>query len=244
MAKSNPRWGYTRIRGAMRNLGHEIGRTTIKRILNEAGIEPAPERGNRTQWKTFVKAHWDAFAAADFFNVEVVTLRGLVRYWVLFVMELKTRRVEIAGITSQPTAAWMMQVGRNLTDAVDGFLLDKRYLILDRDPLFTDAFRHLLGGSGVNPVRLPARSPDLNAHAERFVLSIKSECLDRMVLLGEKHLRAAVCDFVQHYHAERNHQGLDNELIAPVAEDTGGEGPIKCRERQGGVLKFYYREAA
>jgi len=244
MAKANPRWGYTRIRGAMRNLGHELGRSTIKRILKEAGIVPAPERGGKTPWKTFLKAHWEALAATDFFTVEVLTLRGLIRYHVLFVIEVSTRRIEIAGITGQPTGAWMMQVGRNLTDVVDGFLRDKRFLIMDRDPLFTDAYRKLLSDGGVKPVRLPAKSPDLNAFAERFVLSIKSECLDRMVLLGEKHLRAAVSDFADHYHAERNHQGLDNELIVPAAEDIGGTGPIKCRERQGGVLKFYYREAA
>jgi putative transposase len=114
----------------------------------------------------------------------------------------------------------------------------------DRDPLFTSVFRKLLSDSGVKAVRLPAHSPDLNAFAERFVLSIKSECLERMVPLGESHLRAAVRDFVDHYHGERHHQGLDNELISPAADDVGETGPIKCRERQGGVLKFYYRDAA
>lgn len=138
----------------------------------------------------------------------------------------------------------MIQVGRNLTDEVDGFLRDKRYLILDRDPVFTEKLKELLGDSGVKLVRLPAKSPNLNAFAEIFVLSIKSECLSRMVLLGEKHLRKAVQDFVDHYHVERNHQGLDNELIVPAAEDADGTGPVKCRERQGGVLKFYYRAAA
>ncbi len=162
----------------------------------------------------------------------------------LFVIELSTRRVEIAGITPQPSETWMMQIGRNLTSVVDGFLRDKRFLIMDRDSLFTDAFRHLLAESGVEPVRLPAHSPDLNAFAERFVLSIKTECLERMVLLGERHLRAAVRDYMDHYHAERNHQGLDNELIAPAADDIGGTGPVRCRERQGGVLRFYHRDAA
>ncbi|MFH2010128.1 MAG: hypothetical protein ABI333_26255, partial [bacterium] len=134
MARANPKWGYTRIRGAMRNLGYELGRTTIKRILKEAGIEPAPERGGKTLWKTFLKAHWEALAATDFFTVEVLTWFGLIRFHVLFVIGLSTRRVEIAGISRQPTAAWMIQVGRNLTDVVNGFLLDKRYLILDREP--------------------------------------------------------------------------------------------------------------
>jgi putative transposase len=182
-------------------------------------------------------------AAADFFTVEVLTLSGLVRYSVFFVMKLKTRTVEIAGITCQPHEEWMTQVARNLTDARDGFLRGVNHVILDRDPLYTAAFRRLLRGSGVKPLLLPPRSPNLNAFAERFVLSVKSECLDRMVPLGEAHLRAAVCAFVQHYHEERPHQGLGNERIAPKTTFTG-TGPVQCRERLGGVLKFYCREAA
>jgi putative transposase len=149
MATECPTWGYTRIRDALHNLGHEIGRNTVKRILLEHGIEPAPERSKRMPWKTFLKAHWDVLAAADFFTVEVLTLGGLVRYSVFFVMELKTRRVQIAGLSCQPCEAWMKQIARNLTDAVDGFLTGKRYIILDRDPLYTAAFRRMLKGSGV-----------------------------------------------------------------------------------------------
>lgn len=173
----------------------------------------------------------------------MLTLGGLVRYVVFFVMKLKTRTVEIAGITCQPDEAWMTQVVRNLTDVRDGFLHDMHYLIVDRDPLYTGAFRRLLRESGVIPLRLPARSPNLNAFAERFVLSVKSECLDCIVPLGEAHLRAAVRAFVHHYHEERPHQGLGNERIAPKIAVTG-TGPVQCRERLGGVLKFYYREAA
>src|ERR1700724_1390648 len=168
---------------------------------------------------------------------------GLVRYVVFFVMKLKTRAVEIAGITSQPDEAWMTQIARNLTDARDGFLGGVQYLILDRDPLYTAAFRRLLRDSGVKPLVLPAWSPNLNAFAERFVESAKAECLDRMVLLGEGHLRAAVREFVQHYHEERPHQGLRNTLIAPKMTVIG-RGQMKCRERLGSLLKFYYRQAA
>ena len=170
-------------------------------------------------------------------------MAGLVRYVVLFVMKLKTRTVEIAGITRQPDANWMTQVARNLTDAHDGFLRGMAYLILDRDPLYTAAFRDLLRNGGVKPLVLPARSPNLNAFAERFVGSIKSECVDRIVPLGEKHLRAAVRAFMDHYHEERPHQGLGNELIAPTTTSLG-PGPVRCRQRLGGVLKFYYRAAA
>jgi transposase InsO family protein len=243
MATENPTWGYTRIRGGLKNLGHDVARNTIKAILKDHGIEPAPERGTKTPWKTFLAAHWDGLAAADFFTVEVLTMGGLVRYVVFFVMKLKTRAVEIAGITSQPDEAWMTQVARNLTDARDGFLRGVQYLILDRDPLYTAAFRRLLRGSGVKPLVLPAWSPNLNAFAERFVGSAKSECLERIVPLGEGHLRAAVRAFVQHYHEERPHQGLGNDLIAPKTTSIG-TGPVTCRARLRGVLKFYYREAA
>src|SRR5205823_2054089 len=135
MAKENPTWGYTRIRGGLKRLGHDVGRNTIKAILKDHGIEPAPERGTNMPWKTFLTAHWDGLAAADFFTVEVLTMRGLVRYVVFFVMTLRTRAVDIAGITSQPDERWMAQMARNLTDPHDGFLRDTHYLILDRDPL-------------------------------------------------------------------------------------------------------------
>jgi putative transposase len=215
MANENPTWGYTRIRGGLKNLGREVARNTIKAILKDHGIEPAPERRTKTPWTTFLAAHWDGLAAADFFTVEVLTMGGLVRYFVFFVMRLKTRTVEIAGITRQPNEAWMTQTARNLTDAHDGFLRGVRYLILDRDPFYTTAFRRILRDSGVKPLLLPAWSPNLNAYAERFVLSAKSECLERVVPLGEEHLRAAVREFVDHYHEERPHQGLGNELIPP-----------------------------
>jgi transposase InsO family protein len=181
-------------------------RSPIKAILNDHGIAPAPQRGANMPWKTFLGAHWDGLAAADFFTVEVLTLRGLVRYVVFFVMKLKTRTVEIAGITSQPDETWMMQIARNLTAAGDGFLRGMQHILLDRDPLYTAAFRRLLRDSGVTPLVLPAWSPNLNAFAERFVESAKSECLDRMVLFGEGHLQAAVREFVHHYHEERPHK--------------------------------------
>ena len=171
--------------------------------------------------------------------VEVLTLTGLVRYFVLFVIDLDTRRVQIAGIVRHPDGGWMKQVARNPTDGVDGFLNAKRYLLHDRDPLFTDEFRDILRGVGVTCLKLPAHSPNLNAYAERFVLSIKSECLSKLVPLGEGHLRRAVTEFVEHYHLERNHQGLDNRL-APSNDNS----PVVRRERLGGLLNFYFRRAS
>jgi transposase InsO family protein len=138
----------------------------------------------------------------------------------------------------------MKQIGRNLTDPFDGFLAGMRYIILDRDPLYTGEFRELLRQAGVKIIRLPARSPNLNAYAERFVRTIKESCLNQMIFLGEKSLRRAVNEFVEYYHHERNHQGIGNRQIAPLAEVGYLDGDVACRERLGGVLKYYYRDAA
>jgi len=210
----------------------------------ENGIDPAPERGKKPFWETFLKSHWGAIAATDFFSVEVLTRRGLVRYLVLFVIDLKTRTVEIAGIVRQPDGDWMKQIAGNLTDAGEGFLPSARYLIHDRDSLFTSDFRGILRGGGVETVKLPARSPNLNAHAERFVRSIKSECLSKIIPLGERHLRLVVSEYAAHYYLERNHEGLSNRLIERSRGHPPDVGRVACRERLGGVLKFYYRESA
>ena len=244
MAEENKSWGYRRIQGALANLGHRVGQSTVRRILREHGIDPAPERRKHLPWKTFLRAHWGAIAAADFFTVEIWTRTGLTRYFVFFVMDLATRKIEVAGITAAPSGVWMTQIARNLTDVAIGFLSDHRYLICDRDPLYTREFRETLRAAGVTPVRLPPRSPDLNAYAERFVRSIKSECLDRLIIIGERHLRMAISEYVGHYHAERNHQGLDNALIAPELEVGELSGPVLRRERLGGMLSYYHRKAA
>ena len=177
-------------------------------------------------------------------SISVLTRRGLVRYLVLFIIELESRRVEIAGIAPDPDGQWMKQVARNLIDVEGGALTGAHYLIHDRDPLFTHAFREILRSSGVNTVRLPARSPDLNAYAERFVRSIESECLSQIIPLGERQLRNAVKEFTAHYHLERNHQGLNNRLIDHESNEPDLKAAIGCHERLGGILKYYHRLAA
>ncbi|MGH7437495.1 MAG: integrase core domain-containing protein [Polyangiaceae bacterium] len=244
MARENPSWGYTRLRGALEELGLDLGRSTIQRILKEHGIEPAPLRGRTMPWGTFLKAHWGAIAAADFFSVEVLTRGGLVRCLVLFVIDLKTRRVHIAGVTCRADGGWMAQVACNLTDAAAGALTGVGHLIVDRDPLYTAHFRSLLETAGVKVLRLPPNSPNLNAYAERFVRSIKQECLRHVIPLGERHLRNALAEFVEHYHVERNHQGLDNVIPFPSHGAAALRGPVQRRERLGGVLNFYERKAA
>jgi len=195
-------------------------------------------------WTQFLKMHWEILAATDFFTVEVVTWHRLVTYYALVVMEVATRRVQIAGLTPHPTAAFMQQCARQLTDPFEGFLLGKRYLLHDRDTKFTQAFDELLKASSVEPVLLPPRSPNLNAHCERFVRSIKEEALNQVVILGERALYYVIHQYLTHYHTERNHQGLNNRLIAP--EGVGGcdTGHVVRRDRLGGLLSYYHWEAA
>ena len=186
MAEENRSWGYRRIEGALSNLGHEIARSTIADILQRHGIEPAPERSRKTTWKEFLTRHWELIVAADFLTVEVWTRRGLQRFIVLFFIDLSTRKVEIAGIAAKANGFWMTQIARSLTDAVDGILNGKRYLIHDRDPLFTAEFLDMIADVGVKAVKLPPRSPNLNAYAERFVRTIRESCLEQMILFGEQ----------------------------------------------------------
>jgi hypothetical protein len=181
IARENPGWGYTRIQGALENPGHRVSPTTVANILKAHGIDPGPRRRDGMSWTTFLKAHWNTIAAADFFTVEVWGLRGLVTFYVIFVIELSSRRVYFAGATPNPNTAWTMQIARNLTDPFVGFVQGKRCIIIDRDRKYCDAFRAMLHASGTEPLRLPPRSPNLNAWAERFVLSIKSECLNKMI---------------------------------------------------------------
>jgi putative transposase len=148
MARENT-WGYARLMGALKNLGYEVGRNTIKRILKEHGIDPAPERGRRMSWATFIRAHLGVIVGMGFFTVEVVTWLGLVRYHVLFAIDVASRKVAILGIAANPGGSWMEQMARNLVDAVDGFLVGKRYVLIDRDPLYTEGFRRILGQGGV-----------------------------------------------------------------------------------------------
>jgi transposase InsO family protein len=245
MAEENPSWGYRRLQGALANLGHAIDKLTVRNILRRHHLEPAPQRRKAgMSWRQFLKLHWEVLAATDFFTVEVATWHGLVTYYVLIVMELATRRVQVAGITPHPTAAFMQQCARQLTDPCEGFLLGKRYLLHDRDTKYTQAFDALMKESGVEPIVLPPRSPNLNAHCERFVRSIKEEVLEQMVMLGECALYYAIQQYLTHYHMERNHQGLDNRLIAPEGAVGCQTGHVLRREHLGGLLSYYHREAA
>jgi transposase InsO family protein len=241
MAEENPTWGYTRIRGALKNLGHHVGRSTIARTLKARGIPPVPERP--TSWQTFLRAHWGAISGADFFTTEVWTWRGLVTYYTLFVIDLASRRVQIVGSTPNPDEMFMRQVGRTSTAADDGESLHHRVLICDRDRKWSAPVRQLLADAEVRAVQTPFQAPNANAHAERFVRSIKSECLNRVILLGERHLRQTIREFMEHYHRERNHQGLGNEVIEPSPTVEASDCRIRRRPRLGGLLNYYARAA-
>jgi transposase InsO family protein len=221
MATDNPAWGYSRIQGALKNLDHRVARSTVAKVLKHNGIPPAPGR-RPSSWRTFLRAHWGEIAGADFFTTEVWTPRGLVTYYTPFVIDFRSRRVHMVGSTPNPDAAFMVQAARCLTDAVEGFLAGHRVLICDRDGKWTEGFRDIVEGSGVRVVLTPIQAPNANAYAERFVRSIREECLDRLILFGERRLIRVLDEFVAHYHGERNHQGLGNDLLA--SEAPSGDG--------------------
>ncbi len=223
-----------------KHLGYKVSPATISRVLREHGIEPVPDRPTKTTWNEFVRAQWSSLIAIDFFNVEVLTFGGIIRYMVLFAIDYKTRRVEILGIIPQAYGGWMEQMARNMTDPFDGFCKDKRFVVMDRDPLFTEKFRDILDSSGVKPVRITTASPNLNPFAERWVRSIKSESLNKMIIFGEKHLRYCIDQYLIHYHTSRPHTGLNHNMIDPQPQ---GNGKIVRHERLGGILKSWRRAA-
>jgi len=240
MATENPSWGYTRIQGALKNVGHRVARSTIAAILKAEGIPPSRERP--TTWRTFLRAHWPALVAADFFTTEVWTARGLVTYYTMFIIELQSRQVYVAGSTRYPDEAFVMQAIRGLANPVDGVLVNGCVLVCDRDRKWSRAVLEFLEHEGIRIIRTPFWAPNCNAYAERFVRSIKEECLDRVIPLGEGHLRRTIAEYIVHYHRERNHQGLSNELIRPLAPPDD-QGPVRRCQRIGGMLSYYYRAA-
>jgi len=243
-ATENRTWGYERIEGELGKLGHRVARSTVANILRKNGFEPAPNRSKRITWAEFLRMHWESIAAMDFFTVEVWTAKGLTRFHVLFVIDLSTRRVEIAGISDRPHGAWVQRVLKRMTDDFDGFLRNHKFLIHDRDPLFTKSMIETLASAGVKSIKLPPKSPNLNAYAERFVRSIKHECLNRIIPIGEKHLWRAVDTYVEHYNYDRPHQGMGNLVLDPFFHPAEPDFRVICDEQLGGLIRSYRRAAA
>jgi len=226
LAQEHRSWGYDRLVGALANLGDTISDQTVGNILKRHGLPTAPERQTTTTWKECIRTHLDVLVATDFFTAEVWTLGGLVTYDVLFFLHLGSRQVHIAGMTPHPNEAWMMQVARNLTMEEWGFLSPGQYLMHDRDTKFCAAFQQIIDDAGIERVVLPPRSPNLNAYAERWVRSVKEECLSRLILCGEASFRHVLTQDVEHVHHERNHQGKDNVLLFPlISQDTARRAP-------------------
>ncbi|MEJ2378835.1 MAG: integrase core domain-containing protein [Pseudolabrys sp.] len=236
--------GYDRIAGALANLGYEVCDQTVGNVLRRHALPPAPERKRTMTWAAFIRTHLALLAGTDFFTAEVLTLRGLVTYYVLFFIHLESRRVAVAGITIHPDEPWMSQMARNVTMEGCGALRNCHYLLHDRDTKYTQSFRAIIASGQVEPLVLPAHSPNLNAYAERWVRSVKEECLSKVILLGERSLRRALSEYVEHYHVERNHQGKGNVVLFPRGPNIRCERPVECRERLGGLLRYYHREAA
>jgi putative transposase len=246
MARENPSWGYDRIKGAMANLDHKVSDQTVGNILKKHDIPPAQKRKKTTSWKDFIRAHMAVMVGTDFFTVEVLTLKGLKTYYVLLFLHLESRRIYLAGVTRHPDQDWMEQMVRNVTMEETGILANCRYLLHDRDGKYCPSFREMIEAEKVKCLALPPKSPNLNAYAERWVRSIKEECLSKLILFGERSLKRALHHYEIHYHQERNHQGKHNLLLfsPPTQQSSRRHQKLRCRQRLGGLLKYYEREAA
>jgi putative transposase len=245
LATENPRWGYARIHGELCKLGHAVGRSTIRAVLKRHGIPPAPRRrqGGGT-WRQFLAQHRDAVLACDYFTIETLALKTL---YALFFIELGTRRVHLASCTAHPTVAWVTQQARNLTWALQDEGCAFRFLVHDRNAKFPPAFDAVFAAEGIAVGRTPDRAPTANAYAERWVRSARAECLDHLLIVGERHLRRVLAEYVAHYVAHYNearpHQGLDHHCPIPRTA-APPHGAVRRRDRLGGLLHEYYREAA
>src|ERR1022692_4060274 len=236
-ARENPAWGYDRIVGALANLGYRVSDQTVGNILKRHGLGPAPKRKRNTTWAQSIRRHKEVLWATDFFTTEVWTSTGLTTFYVLFFLHLQTRRVILGGITPFPNGAWLKQVARNLT-VDDGPMARARFLLHDRDAKFSQTFDDVFLAVGIKPLKLPARSPNLNAFAERWVRSVKEECLDQLILFGERSLRHTLKEYLTHHQHERNHQGLANVIPFPEQEARCRDGSIRKSERLGGLLNL------
>ncbi len=245
-------WGAGRIKGELYRLGYpRIGRTTVNRILRDHGFKPEPPGNPNNTWANFLRRHASTLWACDFFTKPVLTMGGWVDYYVLFFIHLETRKVHILGMTANPNHAWMKQQARNLCVFFGELEKPPKYIVHDADTKFTRDFRELLRSEGIKPVRIGPRRPNQNAIAERFVRTIKEECLGRFLVFGEDHLRYLISNFVDYYHAKRSHRGLGYKTPDQVDAGTETEEVLSLRgdalilrESLGGALKWYERKAA
>ncbi|MGW0633832.1 transposase [Streptomyces sp. NPDC002758] len=243
LARDNGTWGYTRIQGELRRLGHRVGASTIRRILRSAGLDPAPRRSRSSgpTWRQFARAQADGVLAADFFHVDTVTLK---RLYVFFAMEVGTRTVHILGVTAHPTAAWATQLARNLLADLGQSASGFRYLLRDRDSRYTPAFDAVFTADGIEILKSAPQAPTMNAHAERFIRTARAECTDRLLIYNEQHLRRVLAEYAEHYNSARPHRAL--QLRAPADDPDVIPFPAQRIQRHdilGGLIHEYRNTA-
>jgi putative transposase len=243
LAREND-WGFTRLWGELKKLGIKIGKTTLRSILKENGIDPGPKRLTGGTWDQFVKRHAATLWQCDFVSKKVLSLKGRFDCYLLFFIHVESRRVWASPTTAHPTGAWVAQQARNFCMWAADQGLPLEYVTRDRDTKFQGMFNRIIEAEGAKVLRLPARAPNLNAFAERWVQSLQNECLDHFIVLGESHLDHLVSEYVAHYDEERPHQSKDNLPLTGNWSAPPSDGAIECRERLGGLLKHYHRRAA
>jgi putative transposase len=240
VARDNPGLGYDKLKGELRKLGWRASPTTIRTVLLRHGIPPAPERSRQgSSWRTFLNHYKEQFLACDFLTVETLTLQTL---YVLFFVEHATRQVYLAGCTAHPEAGWVTQQARQMTWELRDRAVPMRYLIHDHDTKFTGMFDTVFESEGIEIVDIPYEAPNANAYAERWVRSVRQECLDKLIVLNERHLRRVLTEYLGYYNTRRPHQGVDQD--SPLGLTMSTEGPIRYRNVLGGIIRDYYREAA
>jgi putative transposase len=246
-ARENPTWGHRRIHGELVTLGYSVSASTVWNLLTRAGLDPAPRRTGPT-WREFCRAQAHSMLACDFFHVDTVLLR---RVYVFFVIEVSTRRVHVLGVTARPTGGWVTQQARNLMLELDDAERKMRFLVRDRDAKLTRAFDEVFAGAGIRVLRSPPRAPRANAFAERWIGTVRRECLDRLLIVNQRHLLAVLAEYVAHYNSHRPHQSLAQaspvprpalEPARPVSRPTTRD-LVERREVLGGLI-HEYRHAA
>ena len=240
LARENPRWGHRRIQGELGKLGYAVSASAVRAALRRHRVPPAPQRRAASPWRDFIRAHKDQLLACDFFTVETLFLKTL---HILFFIELGTRRVHLAGCTAHPTAAWVTQQARQLAWTLQDAGASPRFLIHDRDAKFPPTFDTVFAAEGVEVVRTPYRAPTANAYAERWVRSVREECLDHLLVVNEAHLRHILAAYVTHHNRARPHQGLEQQTPVPSIPRACA-GQVRRRDVLGGLIHEYDREAA